>query len=304
MQMQTESSADALAKVETIAILGVGLIGGSLGLALKAAGYTGRIIGYNRRESEAALARARGAVDESASSVETAVEKADLVVLCMGPGVMPAVMAQIAPVCAAHAVVSDVGSVKAGIVAAGEALFGGRFVGAHPIAGREQHGIESALPTLFSDRACVLTPSSLTARGALQIVHALWQVVGSHVHEIEAGLHDQMLALTSHLPHLLAYSLLDLVEDHSQQQISMLLGGGFRDFSRIGSSDPSLWADISMQNRQPLLKVLADYKEQLDTLTAALDSGDGEALLQRFTRAKAARDALFDPHPEGLKQND
>ncbi|MEK8088340.1 prephenate dehydrogenase [Thermithiobacillus plumbiphilus] len=305
MNAKAASGAEALAEVGTIAILGVGLIGGSLGLALKAAGFAGRIIGFNRRESEADLARARGAVDASATSMQAAVETADLVILCMGPGVMPSVMAQIAPVCPGHAVISDVGSVKAGIVKAGEALFGGRFVGAHPIAGREQHGIEAALPALFADRSCVLTPSQGTEQRALRIVRALWQAVGSEVHEMDAGLHDQMLALTSHLPHLLAYVLLDLVAGHpQQQQIAALLGGGFRDFSRIASSDPVLWADISLQNRQALLEILADYRQQLDSLATALAIEDGEALQKRFSRGKMARDALFGPHPEGLKQND
>lgn len=304
MNARAASGAEALAEVGTIAILGVGLIGGSLGLALKAAGFPGRIIGFNRRESEADLARARGAVDASAPSVQAAVEAADLVVLCMAPGVMPAVMAQIAPVCPGHAVISDVGSVKTGIQRAGQALFGGRFVGAHPIAGREQHGIEAALPALFADRSCVLTPSQGTEQRALRIVRALWQAVGSEVHEMDAGLHDQMLALTSHLPHLLAYVLLDLVAGHPQQQIAALLGGGFRDFSRIASSDPVLWADISLQNRQALLEILADYRQQLDFLATALEGEDGEALQKRFSRGKVARDALLGPHPEGLKQND
>lgn len=294
-----------LAEIGTIAILGAGLIGGSLGLALKAAGFPGRIIGFNRRESEATLARARGAVDESAPSMQAAAEAADLVILCMGPGMMPTVMAQIAPVCSGHAIISDVGSVKAGIQDAGEVLFGGRFVGAHPIAGREQHGVAAAMPELFTGRTCVLTPTSRSDRDVLGVVRELWQAVGSEVLEMDAGLHDQMLALTSHLPHLLAYALLDLVAKHPRQQdIPALLGGGFHDFSRIASSDPMLWTDISSQNRQALLEVLAAYNGQLASLVSALESGDSEGLLQCFSRGKAARDALFAPHAQGLKQND
>lgn len=286
-----------LAGVERIAVLGVGLIGGSLALTLRRAGYSGRIAGYSRRTAESERALALGVVDEAAATPAEAVAGADLVVLGVPPGAMPALMAQIAPTCAGQAVVTDVGSVKAAVVAAGEAQFGGRFIGAHPIAGKERHGVAAAEAGLFRHSRCVITPTATSDPRALDLVRALWAAAGCEVLEMPPAVHDEALAVTSHLPHLLAFALMEQFAAHPRsKELSRLTGGGFRDFSRIASSDPALWADIALQNREALLQAVQIYQQTLERFAEQLRQGDQAALAAGFARAKRARDAVLATH--------
>ena len=274
-----------------VAIIGVGLMGGSLGLALRGAGFAGQIVGYNRQPSEAATALRMGAVDLCADSPEDAVRDADLVIFATPPGSIPALMRQVAPACLPGAIVSDVGSTKQNLVAAGEAGFGARFVGAHPIAGKERHGVAAAEATLFVGSRCVLTPTATTNTEALNRIKQLWQCVGCEVLEMTPVAHDQALALTSHLPHLLAYALLAQLADHVD--LGRLSGGGFRDFTRIGGSDPMLWADICLDNRDALLAAITGFEQQLQTLKQALSDRRAADLQQQLTRARDARIAIL-----------
>lgn len=277
-----------------IAILGVGLIGGSLALALRRAGFSGEIAGYNRQAAERDKALRLGVVDIACEHPQQACADADLVVLAVPPGVMAGLMREIRPACREDALISDVGSSKAGIVAAGEELFEHRFVGAHPIAGKELRGLDAAAADLFENARCVLTPTARTDAVALHRLRSLWEAVGSQVLEMSPLAHDQALALTSHLPHVLAFLLLDQLRVQSQQvDLSRLAGSGLRDFSRIAGSDGMLWADICLENKSALRAALEGFEHRLLHFRKSLDAEDFDGIRECFTQAGAARNAIF-----------
>lgn len=278
---------------ERIAIVGIGLIGGSLGLALKAAGYGGEIVGIDRVPEQLERAQRLGVVDRVESDAVAGVERADVVVLAVPMGSMHAVLEAVAPGLAPGTVVTDVGSVKGSVVAEARAVLGGlrRFVPGHPIAGTERSGVEAAFATLFQLRRVILTPTAEVDPDAIAAVQTLWQHTGAVVERLDVGEHDRILAETSHLPHMLAFGLVDaLARQADAEQVFRYAAGGFRDFTRIASSDPTMWRDICLANREALLAALESYRDDLDALTAEVKQADGAGLLARFTRAKTARD--------------
>lgn len=276
-----------------IAIAGVGLIGGSFGLALKAAGHAGEIVGLGRDRERLARAVERGAIDRGETDAAAGVAGADVVLLAVPMGSMRAVLEAIAPGLGGDTVVTDAGSVKGSFVADARAVLGSleRVVPGHPIAGTERRGVEAAFAELFRDRRVILTPLAETRAHALDVVTRLWKATGAVVEQLDVEAHDRLLAATSHLPHMLAFGLVDaLARGDDPEAVFRYAAGGFRDFTRIASSDPVMWRDICLANREALLAALAAYREDLDALTAEVEAGDGQGLLARFERAKVARD--------------
>ncbi len=283
---------------ERLSIIGVGLIGGSLARALREAGAVREIVGCSRDADHLARAKALGVVDRYSTDIAEAVRGADVVVLGMPVGAMEGVLRRLAPHLSPGTVLTDVGSTKASVVAAVRNAFGelpANFVPGHPIAGTERNGVEASFAELFRQRRVVLTPVTETDPAAVQQVRALWEAAGAVVETMTPQHHDEVFAATSHLPHLLAYSLVDtLAQLDEKAEIFRYAAGGFRDFTRIASSDPHMWHDICLANRDALLKVLDLFETDLDRVRAAIANGDGRYLLEVFSRAKAARDGFVD----------
>ncbi len=278
---------------ERLAIIGVGLIGGSFALALKQAGFGGEIVGCGRREEPLRRALALGAVDRWSTDPARAVADADIVLLAVPMLAMRAVLQQLADALPHDAIVTDAGSTKGSFVQDARLLENpGRVVPGHPIAGTEHSGIDAAFATLFVDHRVILTPTAETDPRALQRVEALWQLTGAIVETTDVDTHDRLLAATSHLPHMLAFGLVaTLASMQEQDDIFRFAAGGFRDFTRIASSDPVMWRDVCIANREALLEVLTRYHGDLQALTDLIDRGDSEKILALFQRAKDARDA-------------
>jgi prephenate dehydrogenase len=282
-------------RIERLAVVGVGLIGGSFAAALKDAGAVGRVVGVGRGRANLDDALRLGIVDEVASDVAIGVRDADFVLLAMPVGQMGVVMEAIAPVLGPHAVVTDAGSTKRDVVANASAHLChalDRFVPAHPIAGSEKTGAVAATATLFRDRNVILTPLPENTPDAVARVRAAWLACGGRVAEMSAADHDRTLGLVSHLPHALAFALVDMIARHRDaERLFALAAGGFRDFTRIASSSPEMWRDICVANRDALRDALADYQRQLAELERMLDRADAAALEGLFTRARDARAA-------------
>ncbi len=280
--------------ISRLCIIGVGLIGGSLARALRDAGWVGEVVGSSRRTEHLQQAVDLGVIDRFDTDPARAVAGADMVVLAVPLGAMETVFARIAPALAEGAVVTDVGSAKAAVVTAAREALGEVppwFVPGHPIAGTEKSGVEASFSELFEGRRVILTPLDNTDAGALGRVRTLWRKAGAKVVEMSVALHDEVLAATSHLPHVLAFSLVDsLARMHEHKEIFEFAAGGFRDFTRIASSDPVMWRDICLANRAALLDVIEHFNQDLGEMTRAIEEGDGEALLAIFTRARQARD--------------
>lgn len=280
--------------INRLAIIGVGLIGGSLARAARRAGVCREIVGGGRDEAQLRRAVELGVIDRYALDIAAAVADADMVVVAVPLGAMEAVLRRIAGRARPDAVITDVGSAKGSVVAAARAAFGEvppGFVPGHPIAGTEKSGVEASFAELFEGRRVILTPLSNTSAQALAAVRALWQQAGAEVVEMDVAHHDEVLAATSHLPHVLAYALVDtLVGMDASEEIFRFSAGGFRDFTRIASSDPAMWRDICIANRAALLAVLERFRAELSSLTAAIEAADGERIVSVFSRAKAARD--------------
>ncbi|OGI48082.1 MAG: hypothetical protein A2151_06820, partial [Candidatus Muproteobacteria bacterium RBG_16_65_34] len=282
--------------INRLCIIGVGLIGGSLARALREARAVREIVGYGRSLGNLQQAVDLGVVDRAAVSAPDAVRGADMIVLAVPVGAMPEILGEIAAAIDDGAVITDVGSVKGGVIEVARRALGARFarfVPGHPIAGTEQSGVAASLADLFAGRRVILTPEAETDPGALASVRAMWSVAGAEVVAMSAGEHDRILAVGSHLPHLLAFALMDLVvrrDDH--RAVFQCVGNGFRDLTRIAASDPVMWRDICFANREAVLEVLRQYRDNLAELELAIARGDGEWLIETFTRAKHARDAL------------
>lgn len=285
-------------RFERVAIIGVGLIGGSFALALKQQGLAGHITGCGRNTEHLARGVALRVIDDYSTSVQAAVRGADLVLLAMPVGASQAVFEAMAGQLAPETIITDAGSTKASVIRAAQAAFGAvppRFVPGHPVAGTEQSGVEAAFPTLFEGRRVILTPLEQTDMQAVSAVRALWQAVGADVVDMDADHHDEVLAATSHLPHLLAYSLVDtLARMAERREVFEYAAGGFADFSRIASSSPDMWVDIAEGNRDALLSVLDDYLGGLNRLRADIDNGRWSQVRQLFARAKLARDGFVE----------
>lgn len=280
--------------INRLCIIGVGLIGGSLARALKRAGACAEVVGCGRDEGALRRAVELGVIDRYQSDPALAVSGADVVVLAVPLGMMEPVLRRIAPALSAGAVITDVGSAKGSVVAAAQAVFGtvpARFVPGHPIAGTEKNGVEASFAELFQGRRVILTPLSDTDAEAHRTVRRMWEQAGAEVVDMAVEHHDEVLAATSHLPHLLAFALVDtLARMHEKAEIFRYAAGGFRDFTRIASSDPKMWRDICLANREAVVAMLDRFSDDLAGLRDAIDAEDGEAIAEVFTRAKTARD--------------
>lgn len=276
---------------DPIAVLGLGLIGGSFAAAARAAGV--KVIGYDHVAATAARALELGLVDRTAPSVPAAVTPARLVVVATPVGQTRALLAELASALAPDAVVTDVGSTKANVMAAAAEVLGPaleRFVPGHPMAGRERHGPDAAEASLFRGRRVLLTPGPATSAAALARVRAAWLAMGATVTELDADTHDRVLAGVSHLPHVLAYTLVDELAAAPDASLSFALAaGGFRDFTRIAASSPEMWRDVALANREALLAALDRFAAHLATVRGALADGDGDALYRLFDRAAQKR---------------
>jgi prephenate dehydrogenase len=282
--------------ISRLAIIGVGLIGGSLSLALKRAGQVGEAVGYGRSAANLQDALRLGVIDRIAASPAEAVADADMVIVAVPLGAMQATFEAIRPALSPQAIITDVGSAKASVIAAARAGLGEclpRFVAGHPIAGAEKTGAAAAQAELFQNRRVILTPSPETLPAALEKTWQMWQAAGAEVLDMAADEHDRLLAATSHLPHLLAFALVEMLARRPpQEDIFRFAGTGFRDFSRIAASDPVMWRDICISNRAALLDALNQYRAQLDSLAVAIETSDGAALQALFQAAKTSRDSL------------
>lgn len=282
---------------DRVALVGCGLIGGSFLLALREAGVAGRAVGCDNLPQALEEARRRGIVDEIAASPAEAARGASLIVLAVPVGATQAVCESIAPALAPDALVTDVGSTKADVLAAvARALpFPERFVAAHPLAGTERSGPGAADPGLFRGKRCILTPQACTAPRALAEVRGLWEKVGCTVEEMEPAAHDRAMAWVSHLPHLSAFALAAAIGSaSSQEKLGGLWGGGFLDTTRIASSDPVMWRDVFLANREALAVALERLDEELGNLKRAMATGDAEELEAIIRRARAGRAAILE----------
>ena len=283
--------------IQRLCIIGVGLIGGSLARALREAGEVGEVIGCGRGEDNLRAAVRLGVIDRYETDPACAVRAADVVVVAVPLGAMAAVLRSIVPHLAAGAILTDVGSAKGSVVADIERIYGQippHFVPGHPIAGTEQSGVEASFATLFQRRRVILTPLAETAAAAHQLIRRMWELTGAEVVDMGVRHHDAVLAATSHLPHMLAYTLVDtLARLDDRAEVFRYAAGGFRDFTRIASSDPVMWHDICVANREQLLEMIALFSADLAQLAEAIRSNDRAAILATFQRAKRARDNLY-----------
>lgn len=282
--------------IDRLCIIGVGLIGGSLALALRKAGYVKEVVGASRRSEHLQRAVELGVIDYFDLDIARAVVGADMIVLGVPLGAMQAVCTQIKDTLSEQTVLTDVGSSKASVVNAVQQALGflpTGFVPAHPIAGTEQSGVEAAFAELFKDRRVILTPVQSSSAKAVQMVRDMWVATGAIVEQTDVTHHDQVLAATSHLPHMLAFALVDsLARMGEHDEIFRYAAGGFRDFTRIASSDPVMWHDICLANRDALLTMMSRFQDDLSIISDAIKRGDSETLLEIFARAKRARDQL------------
>lgn len=291
-----------MAHLEKLVIFGVGLIGGSFALGLREAQAVDEIVGVGRNWENLSAALGLYVIDAAAAdeaSVAAALKGADLVMLSMPVGQMGAVMAQIAPLLEAQTVVTDVGSTKQDVVALARQHLPAhlsRFVPGHPIAGAERSGVKAASEALFRNRQVVLTPLPETEVEAIDTVQSLWQACGARVSEMAPEAHDRVFAAVSHLPHLLAFALVDEIASRANgEELFSYAASGFRDFTRIAGSSPEMWRDICLANRDALLKELDAYQAQITRLRAMLKQGDGAGLEQVFDHARAARNKWLSP---------
>lgn len=280
--------------IKHLCVIGVGLIGGSLALALKKAGYVEKVTGIGRSLENLQTAQQLSVIDHYETDYASALADADLVFVSVPIGAMEDVFAQIKPHLKPGAIISDGGSAKQQVIDAARDALGTQikqFVPGHPIAGTEKSGAEAAFDSLYQDRRVILTPLAENSRADIDKVRAMWQAAGAAVDEMDARHHDLVLAGTSHLPHILAFALVDClnkVED--VDEIFKYAAGGFRDFTRIASSDPVMWRDICLSNADAILAMMQNYQQQLDELKHCIEQGDGESILALFKAAKDARD--------------
>lgn len=284
--------------VGTLAVIGVGLIGGSLARALREAGAVDNVIGCGRGRENLERALELGVVDSFTHDIGEAVAQADMVFVAVPLGAMRGVFEKMCPHLREDVVVTDGGSAKDSVIrdfrdACPKHI--ARFVAGHPIAGTEQNGVDASFAELYRDRRVILTPQEDTSAEAVQRVTGMWEACGAEVISMDVLRHDRVLAATSHLPHMLAFGLVDaLARTDEHDDIFRFAAGGFRDFTRIASSNPVMWRDICTANREALARIMVDFAEEMKDLANAIERGDGEHLLEVFQRAKRARDAYVD----------
>ncbi|EAZ97563.1 3-phosphoshikimate 1-carboxyvinyltransferase [Marinobacter sp. ELB17] len=279
---------------QRVAVIGLGLIGGSLAAALRENKLAEEVVGFDTRADELALGVELGVIDSAAESAAQAVSGADLVVLAVPVKATQSVLREIQPALNGDAIITDVGSTKSGFVNDVRAVLGhlpATVIPGHPIAGSEKSGIRAANPQLFAKHKVILTPADDACPQALGKVTAMWRACDANVLTMAAEHHDEVLAATSHLPHLIAFSLVDtLAGDDQNMDIFRYAAGGFRDFTRIAASDPVMWRDIFLSNRDAVLLTIDRFTQDLDQLRSAIADQDGDTLLRVFTRARAARE--------------
>jgi cyclohexadieny/prephenate dehydrogenase len=281
-----------------VAIIGLGLQGGSIGLAVQEFLPEARTTGYDLDPATRARAAERGLVHEVCETAQDAVASADLVIFCVPPGAMGEAAAQVRDALPKSALVSDVGSCKQSIAAAlSEALPDHYVIPAHPVAGTENSGPDAGFAHLFRNRWCIVTPPEHTDLVKLSELVEFWEALGANVEIMDAQHHDLVLAVTSHLPHLIAYTIVGTasdLEDVTQSEVIKYSAGGFRDFTRIAASDPTMWRDVFLSNREAVLTMLQRFTEDLTALQRAIRVGDADTLFDHFARTRAIRRSIIE----------
>ena len=283
---------------DRVALIGLGLIASSMYWAIKRAGLAGEVTGYARSAETRETAREIGLCDRICESATEAAEGADLVVLCVPVGVMGTVAQEIAPVLKAGATVSDVGSVKKSVIQAVAPHLpdGVHFIPAHPLAGTEHSGPRSGFAELYDNRWCILVPEGADT-DATERLKTFWQGMGANVEEMDADHHDLVLAVTSHTPHLIAYTMVGVADDLrrvTDSEVIKYSAAGFRDFTRIAASDPVMWRDVFLSNKEATLEILGRFTEELFALQRAIRTGDGQMLHDYFTHTRAIRRGIIE----------
>ena len=283
--------------IDTLAIVGLGLIGSSIARGARQYGLARRIVAIDRDPGVLERVRALGLAETATAEIAAGVAEADLVILCVPVGAAGAVAEAMGPALKPGAIVSDVGSVKASVVAAVAPHLpeGVAFVPAHPVAGTEYSGPDAGFSTLFSGRWCILTPPEGADSEATARVQAFWEGLGAIVESMTPEHHDLVLAITSHVPHLIAYNIVGTAADLeavTQSEVIKFSAGGFRDFTRIAASDPTMWRDVFLTNKDAVLEMLGRFNEDLAALARAIRWGDGDALHELFTRTRAIRKGI------------
>tara|TARA_R110000851_G_scaffold28083_11_gene78602 strand:+ start:119 stop:1036 length:918 start_codon:yes stop_codon:yes gene_type:complete len=284
---------------DRVALIGLGLIASSMAHAMRRVGVAGEIVGYARSAETREVAREIGLCDRVCDSAAEAATGADLVVLCVPVGAMGAVAAEIAGALKPGATVSDVGSVKKAVIeaVAPHIPAGVHFVPAHPLAGTEHSGPRSGFAELFDNRWCLIVPQAGSDRAAVERLEQFWQALGSNTDEMDAEHHDLVLAVTSHAPHLIAYTMVGVADDLrrvTDSEVIKYSAAGFRDFTRIAASDPTMWRDVFLNNKEATLEILGRFTEELFALQRAIRIGDGDHLHAYFTRTRAIRRGIIE----------
>jgi cyclohexadieny/prephenate dehydrogenase len=284
---------------QRVALIGIGLIGSSISHALRRRGLVETIVGNAKTEATRATALRLGLVSAAYESPADAVKEADLVILCVPVGAYGAIAQEIAPHLAPGAILTDVGSVKSAVIrdVGPHVPAGVHFIPGHPIAGTEHSGPEAGFAELFDNRWCVLTPPNGVDPEALQKLRRLWEGMGSNVEIMTAEHHDLVLAITSHVPHLIAYNIVNTaahLERVTDSEVIKFSAGGFRDFTRIASSDPTMWRDVFLNNKEAVLEMLGRFTEDLTALQRAIRYGEGDTLFELFSAARAIRRGIIE----------
>lgn len=280
--------------INRLCIIGVGLIGGSLALALKKASFCQSVVGVGRNIDNLKKAIELNIIDEYETDLLTAIKDADVIVMAVPLGAMPDVFKKIKNNIKASTIITDVGSAKMSVIDAAKTILNeqaAQFVPGHPIAGTEKSGAEAAFDSLYSNRRVILTPLQENKPDDVQLIQKMWQACGAEVDNMKAQDHDLILAGTSHLPHVLAFALVDSLNQLDDvDEVFKYAAGGFRDFTRIASSDPIMWRDICLNNSAAILQMMTNFQNEMDLLKTAIEKSDSDALLKIFSQAKQARD--------------
>lgn len=282
--------------IQRLSIIGVGLIGGSLARALKRANACGKVIGCGRNTNNLKQAIELGVIDHYETNPARAIKDADMVVVAVPVGTMANLFASIRDALSPQAIITDVGSVKASVVTDAQQHLEphfSRFVPAHPIAGGEKTGVVASFAELFNNHRVILTPLSETDSQAIALVTTMWETTGAQVINMSVEQHDEILAATSHLPHILAYNLVNtLAKMDAKKDIFQYTAGGFRDTTRIAASDPNMWRDICLANRDAILKMLEHFNTEYMQFYEAIKNGDGKRIETQLKHAKTVRDSM------------
>ena len=279
--------------INKITIIGVGLIGGSLALALKERNLAKAVFGYGRDQTRLEEAQKSNVIDAFSTNIKEAIDEANIIVIATPVGTFKDILDQIEPLISSNVIITDVGSTKSDIVNIVNDVLRDKssyFIPAHPIAGKERSGFEVSDSKLYDGKKVIITPQETNSPESIDVIDQMWKNVGADVDFMSAESHDNLLGMTSHLPHMLAFSLVNYLVDQNPNA-SIYAGGGFKDFSRIASGDAIMWRDICLQNKNQIMSHLKGYQSTLDDLLEAIDHEDSEKLGQLFTTAKKTRDS-------------